>query len=133
MSYYTRSLLDATATESFKSSVKISPSTTTIGGVFSITEKDSIDGMWFFFGGLQQGVTKLVVKVEAAVVPHQTTWVEVGEVEFGAGLVTEEASQATLLLQPTAGEILPPYLRFKFVAAAGCSAKFTDIFKSSRG
>jgi hypothetical protein len=132
MSYATRSLLEATATESFKSSIKISPSTTVIGGVFTLSAEDSEYGCWFFFGGTQQGTTKLTIKIESAVVPHQSDWTELASLSFGEGLATIEPAELTYFLKPTVDTVLPPYLRLKFVAAAGTSAKFTDIFQTRR-
>lgn len=132
MSYSTRSLLEATATESFKSSIKISPSTTVIGGVFTLSADDSEYGCWFFFGGVQKGTTKLTIKIESAVVPHQTDWVELASLSFGEGLATEEDFELTYFLQPAVNTVLPPYLRLKFIADATCSAKFTDIFQTRR-
>lgn len=134
MSYYTRSLLEATATDSFKSAIQIKPNTTSYSGVINLTEDDSELGFWLFFGGTQEGLTKLAITVECAVVPHQETWVQVGtSLDFGKGLATNELTEATRLYKPVAGDVLPPYIRLKFVAGAGCTAKFTDIHKTVRG
>ena len=134
MSYYTRSLLEATATDSFKSAIQIKPNTTSYSGVVNLTEGDSELGFWLFFGGTQEGAVKLVITVECAVVPHQETWSTVGTpLDFGAGEATAEISEVIKLYKPVAGDILPPYIRLKFVAGAGCTAKFTDIHKTVRG
>jgi hypothetical protein len=119
----------------------ILPSSTSYSKGFSLTMWDSNDGIFLTLSGTKYGalITDVAMTLQQATMPDapDSAWEDVGaaiNIGIAGGTAGVPLSvYSTISVFPSADECLMPFMRLKFVAAAGAGANFSKIYRTTKG